>query len=374
MRVRLCAFVGVATAALLALVTGSAAATSAPASASCPATAFAENAAHNGHTCTTLSPVLWQRWRKQLNGYPSAPIIAGGRVFVETIGSSGVWLYALSAANGNTLWGPVPLASTVAFPLAYDNGRVFAGDPQGTVRAFAAATGQQLWARPTEWAMGPPTAVGGRVYVKTGPVWALSEATGALVWRSPKTDGGDSLVSADTTGVYLSTGCGSRFKLGLGTGAIIWRGDDDCTGGGDGVASLWGSRLFGSDGQRVLDKATGQLRGSFAGAPAFNGTSGFFAVHTYVYSEDVATGTPKWTVDLGESHVGPPVATANGLVIVLTARGHLIGLNGATGKRVFIRSVPGVARGIGVFNPRPGFAVGNGAVVAPSGNALVLLR
>jgi hypothetical protein len=33
-----------------------------------------------------------------------------------------------------------------------------------------------------------------------------------------------------------------------------------------------------------------------------------------------------------------------------------------------------VSQDINLFNPRPGFAVGNGAAVAPSGNALVLLR
>ena len=135
----------------------------------CPAVAIGENAQHTGYTCSTLSPILWQRWAKPLNGYPSEPLIAAGRVFVTSTrpGVYGGWLYALSEKTGKTLWGPIPLSGIYSwFPLAYDNSRVFVNDFDGTVRAFDATTGRLLWSKVTDYFSGQPTAIGGRIYLQ----------------------------------------------------------------------------------------------------------------------------------------------------------------------------------------------------------------
>jgi hypothetical protein len=270
-------------------------------STSCPAVAIGENAQHSGHTCSVLSTSPVKRWAKTLNGYPSEPLIAGSRVFVTTTdpAGSGGWLYALSRITGKTLWGPVPLASVYHwFPLGYDNGRVFVNNFEGNLRAFDATTGRMLWMQQTGAFGGQPVATAGRVYVHGGySVSALRETTGSRVWATKYLDGDGSTVGVDGTGVYVSTGCQSRFRLSLSTGAALWRGNPGCSGGGGGTAALWAGRMYASDGYFVLDMATGHTLGGFAGTPAFNGSRGYFAIGTAVFAEDVSTQTPKWTVD-----------------------------------------------------------------------------
>ena len=342
----------------------------------CPAVAVGENAAHNGHTCSTVSPALTARWTSHLNGYPGVPLVAAGRVFVttSTSGPYGASLYALSQATGRPLWGPVRLDGAYwRFPLAYDAGRVFVNDFDGTLRAFDARTGRLLWTTATRYYSGYPTATGGRVYVQgAGLVYAVSETTGRILWVSPELNGTGSSVAVETTGAYVSAVC-SRSRLNLASGTITWQ-HTTCYGGGSGTASLWGGRVYGTGFHDVADKVTGHQVGSFAGAPAFNGTRGYFAVGSYVFCEDVTTQTPKWTHYLAERIIGAPVTTGNGLVVVLTGANQLIGLNGTTGKRVFVRTVPLAAQTFHYDPLDTGFSVGNGAVVVPNAQALSLLR
>jgi ABC-type molybdate transport system substrate-binding protein len=53
-------------------------------SAACPDVAHYENAARDGHNCSTVPPGAGQMWSTTLNAPASYPVIAGGRVFVTT--------------------------------------------------------------------------------------------------------------------------------------------------------------------------------------------------------------------------------------------------------------------------------------------------
>jgi len=365
-----------ATAALLALLTSASIAAEADTAGAattrqCRATAHHENARHSGRSCTTLPAQPVKKWSVTLNGDASYPIIADGKVFVATAvpgGSYGGWLYALNASSGKVAWGPVPLGATYFwFALAYGHGNVYVNNFDGTVTAYNASTGQQVWAQATDYFSGEPVAYNGVVYVQgAGPVFALSEQTGKVLWQSPYLDGDGSSVSANASGVYVAAGC-SRFRLSLTTGAVIWSGDLGCYGGGGGTTYLSNGRDFETVGRFVVSQATGKTLGTFSGVPAFSGTNGYFANGSSVFCENVKTLTPVFTAPVPSPIVTSPVIAGQTLYVG-TQNSRVYGLSTTTGKVVWHAALPGVPGGGAQYSgPTSDIAVGNGLLVVPTG-------
>src|ERR1044072_6169481 len=108
--------------------------------------AYQIDLAHTGSSSEPIVPPLIRRWSRDLGGQISYPIIADGKVFVTvtnqtpTGGFVGSSLYALNATSGVTSWGPFNLGGTHPWSgLAYENGRIFALNYDGLLRAFDAA-------------------------------------------------------------------------------------------------------------------------------------------------------------------------------------------------------------------------------------------
>jgi len=364
------------TAALLALLTPAsiAAAAGTPGGATtlqCRATAHHEDASHNGLSCTTLPAEPVKKWSVTLNGDASYPIIADGKVFVATAapgGSYGGWLYALNASSGKVAWGPVPLGATYYwFGLAYGDGNVYVNNFDGTVTAYNASTGRQAWAQATEYFSGEPVAYNGVVYLQgAGPVFALSELTGKVLWYSSYLDGDGSSVSANASGVFVAAGC-SWFRLSLTTGAVLWRGNSGCTGGGGGTTYLSNGRDFETVNNLVVSQSTGKTQGTFSGVPAFSGTNGYFANGSSVFCENVKTLTPVFTAPVPSAIVTSPVIAGETLYVG-TENSEVYGLSTTTGKVVWHGALPGVPGGGGQYSsPASDIAVGNGLLVVPTG-------
>ena len=165
MRIRalLCVLAGVAmTVGIAAPSVSAAGLASGSATSKCPAVGQNEDASRNGHYCATLPSALRQRWSVTLSGFASYPLIADGKVFEATgglDGGYGGWLYALDATTGKVARGPIPLSATYySFSLAYGDGTVFVNDFDGTVTAYAAATGREIWTQTTGYFSGEPVA------------------------------------------------------------------------------------------------------------------------------------------------------------------------------------------------------------------------
>ena len=117
-----------------------------PAGEAAPATAtdwptVRADPARTGVTRQDLSQAPAGRWKTRLTGTLTAPVAVGGRVYV---GSTDECVYALDAANGQTVWrfysgGPVRAAPTQW------NGRSFAGFDDGWVYCLRASSGEPLW-------------------------------------------------------------------------------------------------------------------------------------------------------------------------------------------------------------------------------------
>ena len=365
-----------ATAVLLALLTPAsiAAAADSPSAATtsqCRATTHHEDASHNGLSCTTLPADPVNKWSVTLNGDASYPVIAGGKVFVATAapgGSYGGSLYALNASTGKVVWGPVALSGTYYwFALAYGDGNVYVNDFDGTVTAYSASTGDQVWTQATDYFSGEPVAYNGVVYVQgAGPVYALSEQTGQVLWQSPYLDGDGSSLSANASGVFVAAGC-SWFRLSLTTGAVIWSGNSGCTGGGGGTTYLSNGRDFETVGNLVVSQASGKTLGTFTGVPAFSGADGYFANGSSVLCENVKTLTPVFTATVPSTIVTSPVI-AGQILYVGTENSEVYGLSTTTGKVIWQGTLPGVPGGGAQYSsPTSDIAVGGGLLVVPTG-------
>ena len=340
------------------------------------ATARHQNASHTGASCTTLPSNPAQQWSVTLSGKITYPLIAAGKVFATTTaanGESGGWLYALDAVTGENAWGPVPLGGTYSFSsLAYDAGTVFVNNFDGTITAFDAATGAQRWAQRTSNFAGDVVARNGVVYEQgSGPVHAIAEATGDVLWGPNYFDGDGSSVAVDDDGVYVVAGC-SRYRLSLTTGQVVWSGNDGCSGGGGGVTYPTATHVFASSfwgSSYVLDKATGKIVGTYGGMPAFSGGTAYFATDHAIAAEDELTLTPKFTTVLPAAVSTSPVVA--GGVVYVGAGANVYAVDGTTGQITWTGSVPAPTGPGWLFGePSGDIAVGNGLLVVPAGNTL----
>jgi outer membrane protein assembly factor BamB len=188
----------------VALVAGPAAGQGAPTSSASWTSANGDNAGRRAATATELDartiPRLRVRWRFRVRSsgtgfgaITSNPVIRGDAVYFQDSDSS---VYALDAGSGALRW-----KATFKAPNDGPNGvsisgsRVY-GATDTTVFALDAATGRRLWSRRLvtrfeQFIAITPVVDRGRVYVSTqgvppggrGAVYALSAATGKVVWR-----------------------------------------------------------------------------------------------------------------------------------------------------------------------------------------------
>src|SRR5262245_28873059 len=240
-----------------------------------------------------LLPPLKQKWSVTFGQDMSYPLIVDGKVFVTVRHASvyGTTLYALNAADGSTVWSYELGGSDYWSALCYENGRVFAINHSGLLRAFDGVTGSLIWSRqlvPGYAFDAPPTVFQGVVYISGGgsggTVFAVSADTGDILWTKAVADGSHSSPAVTSEGVYLSYACPNIYKLNPADGAQIWKTSYACTGTSK-TPVLYQGRLYVRqlyDGD-ILDSATGGSIGGFIvsyahdeGPPVFSGNMGFF--------------------------------------------------------------------------------------------------
>ena len=161
------------------------------------------------------------KWKYRTTSSFDDALLAGNTVFFVCRPDADRSLVALDAETGLTRWRRP--ADGSAYPLAYGDGSVFGATWRGPddaadgetgpweVYAVDARTGEKRWsrrvtARAETWF--PTMAVaGGRIYVGTGPLYALDAGDGTVRWSalgdadltsaSPVTDGETVYVDAD---------------------------------------------------------------------------------------------------------------------------------------------------------------------------------
>jgi outer membrane protein assembly factor BamB len=297
---------------------------------------------------------LKQRWAHAFGATTpiSYPLVASGRVFVTTGGTSAS-LYALDEASGETLWGPIELGGFLPWAhAAYAMGRVFTVNYGGIVQAFDAASGAQLWAEqmpgPPAF-LAPPTVYGRRVFVVgDGTLYAVAGNSGAVLWTAPV--GGGSPVVTDT-GLYVAYSCFNEAGLDPSTGSLLWHnGGGNCEGGGGAPLVLLGSRLYGGPGS-VVESGSGSavLDAFFSASPIPAGSSStlFTPSGGQLVARLLATvSTPLWTYS-ATTVTSAPLVVGNQVVI-----GSSVGSSNKTGE-------------VDVLDAKSGAVLSKAAVPAP---------
>jgi len=139
-----------------------------------------------------LTPGPARRWSAgPVDGFPSPPAVADGRVVVGSRAEGGGVVAAVDAATGDPLWAPRALGRDVATPaVAGETGyaAVGTGDGAGRVVALDLATGETRWRDALDW-HAVEAAVGGDILVVAGDdertggrVRAYDRATGDALW------------------------------------------------------------------------------------------------------------------------------------------------------------------------------------------------
>jgi outer membrane protein assembly factor BamB len=351
------------------------------------------DATHTGSITTAhLAPPLKQRWVFDFGQDISYPLIADGKVFVTVSNAgSGTTLFALDAANGGLLWFFDLSGSFRWSGLCYENGRVFAVNGSGLLRAFDGTSGNVIWQvqLPGQSVFsGPPTVSQGVIYVggagSGGTLYAVNANSGAVLWMKPVANGDSSSPAVTSNGVFVSYSCQNVYKFDPATGTQIFHVDSGCSGGGGTTPVLYNGRLYVRDilGDAFFDSNTGQIIGSFnaKNTPVFSGNRGFFLNGPHVLgtfgtlqARDVNTNSVLWSFS-GDGFLQSAVLVVNDYVYVGSSQGNLYAVAAATGQQVWSTNTGDSIPYVDDFNlsqPVTGFAAGEGLLVIPTSTKLI---
>src|SRR5262245_6515464 len=355
---------------------------------------FQINETHTGsYSSPDLAPPVTQKWSVNFGQRISYPLIADNKVFVTVRNASvyGTKLYALNAADGSTLWS-FDLAGVYYWSaLCYENGRVFALNQDGLLRAFDGVSGTLIWSRqlPGQYSFSsPPTVYQGVIYTggagSGGTAYAVSADTGVVLWTAPVANGDNSSPAVTNDGVYVSYSCPNVYKLNPVNGAQIWRYTTGCSGGGGKTPAIYNGRLYVRDynPDYIFDSQTGGMAGSFLSksVPAFSGNLGFFlngpkgfGSYGTLEARDVNTNIVQWSF-AGDGHLQSSIVVVNGYVYVGSSLGKLYAVEAETGHEAWSTTagttIPYVDEQ-NVSQPLTGFAAGEGLLVIPTDTTLV---
>jgi outer membrane protein assembly factor BamB len=375
---------------------GAAAGAAVPAAVATPAaanaTAYQIDPMHDGQQTDPAFGVAQQAklWSHNFGGTVNYPLIVGDKIFVDAENSTGYGSYygtnvsAFDIRDGSRLWGPINIGGLGSLgTLTYDNGTVFALNFDGQLFAFDAATGHQKWSvqLPWQWVFtSPPTAANGVLYVNgsgyAGTLYAVSEATGAVIWHALVQNGDHSAPAVDSTGVYVAFACAQSYSFSL-AGAFRWWHDTYCEGGGGRTPVLHGGSLYVRDaevGSAALSAADGSLQQAFSSdtAPAFIGNLMVTVLSGKLHVTNVATHKPVWS-RTDADYVSAPLIV-NGLVVEGDATGVVHLMDSNTGAEVWHASAgaPIAAPDEQDPNALTGMAEGDGILAVPAGEVLTV--
>lgn len=354
-------------------------------------TAFQINAAHTGALRDgTGRPPLVKRWSLDLGATVGFPLIAQGTVFALA-NSPHAWnestLYAVDAATGKTVWGPLDLGQKATY--TYGAGQIFVVNWDGVVRSFDAATGRQKWMTQVtaqRYFDGPPLYRNGVLYfsgISNGAsLFALSTSDGRELWNRYVRDGTNNAPAAGDELIFTSGGCHPAAGWRPDTGDLAWGEGAGCSGSSTNYTPavaeglLWArgvpSRLPGA-----YDIRTGERVVTFTAdaAPAIDGPNGYFLAGGVLEARDARTQTTRWSFS-GDGQLTAAPIVVNGFVYAASASGQIWALDGATGDVAWTDNVGAPVRPSNenpdIANLAPtGLGAGQGVVVVPATNLLV---
>ncbi|MEA2973890.1 MAG: hypothetical protein QOG82_2348 [Actinomycetota bacterium] len=352
-------------------------------------TSYQVDAAHSGRLAGGAAPPLEKHWTRDLGGTVSYPLVAEGMVFAlaatahaPTLGST---LFALDAATGEDVWGPLDLGSDAWF--AYGDGQVFVLNKDGVRRSLDAATGTLRWidreVAGTSFDA-PPVYEDGALWYHAignfGGLVKISADDGHQMARLQVQMGGDSIPAVANGLVYSSYGCSPTRAFDAETGAAAWTYGQWCAGTASNFTPVvaegmvW-ARSIANRPPTAIDAVTGAMVVNFAtnAAPTFDGGRGYFLAHGVLEARDPRTQAPLWSF-AGDGQLALAPIVVHGYVYVASASGQLWALDGETGAVAWTGSAGAPVLPTSDIDNLPqiiGLAAGQGVIAVPASNLLV---
>lgn len=334
-------------------------------------------------------------WSIDLGSAVSYPLIADGRGFVITAGTStggrGTQLHALDLATGAALWDAVdiPNAFSSRAGHAYDAGRVFVVNFDGVLRSFDGATGAPDWTVALS-SVSPdifdsaPAVFEGIIYVGAASrLFAVDTASGGVRWESTFS-GSTAPFAVAADGVYVSYACEER-KLDLLTGSAVWT-HVRCSGGGgytpvyaNGLMYVrdWAARTA------IYDAVTGENSGQFGWVnipfpliPSISPDSLFLVDGGRLRSLDLQAQRTNWDVGFLSPIASEPIVI-DGAVFAVSGDGTVHAVDAASGTELWTGSAVApvsLPDDLDTSMPLRGIAAGEGYLLVPAGNVLTAWR
>jgi hypothetical protein len=174
----------------------------------------------------TLAPpfhLSWARhWEGERLGTAMEPVVADGKVFVNTHNAS---VYALDAQTGQPLWRFGARGAFLQSP-AYANGLLIAASTDGNIYAIDGATGALRWSRfgGDGGFSASPTVSEGSVYLGTrmGQFLAVDLKTGQVRWRQRLGGRVRQTAAASSGRVYVTAEDLRAYCMESRTGSVVW--------------------------------------------------------------------------------------------------------------------------------------------------------
>lgn len=245
---------------------------------------------HTGVSPEALSTplsLLWRHTTQAAQNNPASAVYGNSQVYFV----SGSSVYALSAADGSTLWqypadGTKSAALFSATPALAD-GSLYVADDNGQVTKLEAATGKLVWKAKLDGALrSSPVVSEGTVFLgsSNSHCYALSAATGQTLWDAATN--GAVLTSPAITGslVAFASSDNSVYSLNSRTGHKLW------------------SVPYDADPSLV--------------PLVYNGRVLMVTAGDTVYSLDPSSGRQRATLKLPTTVLIPPTATAEATYII----------------------------------------------------------
>ena len=350
------------------------------------------NAAHFANIVASSALPTSPAWTATLDGTTSYALVAGGKVFVTvTLGggnSATSEIYALNAASGAVVWGPIAIAATAA--TTYDNGRLIVlsnavGVDPGVMSAYDGTTGTLLWTTnlTTQYSFtAAPTAFGGKVYTggsgSAGTLYALDDASGALLWTSSVENGDNSSPTVTADGVWVTYPC-QTYDFNPTSGSTIWRDNGACEGGG-GATGAWANGIYYSPNSEIgfyngtsFNAATGAALTGYGSttAPAFGSTMGYFETGGTLKALSLADNSLQWSFT-GDGTLSTSPVLVNNYVFIGSSSGKLYMLDATTGAQLSVVSLGGAPNpGYIIHLAQSGMTAGDGLLMVPVGTKLI---
>jgi outer membrane protein assembly factor BamB len=362
------------------------------------------NARHTGSIQTPgLIAPLSIKWSVNLGATVGYALIAQNKVFVLAGDSNAntVNLYALSAATGQIVWGPVNIPAGAYWwaAAAYDKGTIYVvpstttGFDNGAIYAYSAEKGNLLW---TAILAGQalftsaPSVGNSMIYTAGagvgGTLYAIREKDGSVAWTA-NAEGNSSSPAVTASSVYVSYTCPQTNSFDALNGTPLWSYAGPCSGGGGATPAFYQGDLYIRNAIEYpttglqLNAYKGTVIGGFDASfiPAFLGNTAFYNNNGNTLSAvTLPKQKPLWTVNspAGDLFSTPPIAV-NTTVYVCTSSGVLYGYNAADGSIVTSLPVgaPVAAYELGgVSSPLAGLNAAESMIVVPASTYVVAVH